>query len=174
MIKSCMKNIYTTTIQTPINLMFASSFEDELILFAPLEKEFCQKKLQNFKKILNASNIVEDDSKFDRLKLELNEYFKKQRENFTIKLKLIGTPFEIKCWKALQKIPYGKTISYKEEARNIGNIKAYRAVANANGKNNFSIIIPCHRVITSDGKLGGYTGGIWIKRFLLDLEKSKN
>ncbi len=165
--------IYTTIIQTPILSIFTASFKNELILFIPYEKEFCKKKLESLKKILKASNIVEDSSKFDRLKLELDEYFKKKREVFTIPLKLIGTPFQIKCWEVLQKIPYGKTISYKEEAKNIGNEKAYRAVANANGKNNFSIIIPCHRVIANDGKLGGYTGGVWIKEFLLNLEKNK-
>lgn len=166
-------NIYTSTIQTPKLLMFTASFEDELILFIPFEKEFCDKKLEQFKKILKASNIIKDDSKFDKLKLELDEYFNKQREKFTVPLRLIGTPFQIKCWEALQKIPYAETISYKEEAQNIGNEKAYRAVANANGKNNFSIIIPCHRVIANDGKIGGYTGGVWIKEYLLNLEKGK-
>ena len=111
----------------------------------PFEKEFCNKKLESFKKILKASNIVED-SKFQKLKIELDEYFKNQRDNFRIPIRLIVTPFQIKCWEALQKIEYGQTISYKEEAKNIGNEKAYRAVANANGKNNLSIIVPCHRV----------------------------
>lgn len=170
---SIMKNgtIYTTILQTPKLLMFAASFENKLILFVPFEKEFCNKKMKSFKKILKVSNIIKDDSKFDKLKLELDEYFNKQREKFTISFKLIGTPFQIKCWETLNKIPYGKTISYKEEAKNIGNEKAYRAVANANGKNNLSIIIPCHRVISNDGKIGGYTGGVWIKEYLLNLEK---
>ncbi|RBQ30512.1 cysteine methyltransferase [Arcobacter sp. FW59] len=159
-------NIYTTIIKTPIVDMFAASFENELLLFVPFEKEFCQKKIEGFNKILN----VEDESKFYKLKLELDEYFRKKRNIFTIPLKLVGTPFQIKCWKALQNIPYGETISYKEQANNIGNAKAYRAVANANGKNNFSIIIPCHRVIANDKTIGGYTGGIWIKEFLLNLE----
>ncbi|XQC05370.1 methylated-DNA--[protein]-cysteine S-methyltransferase [Arcobacter cryaerophilus gv. pseudocryaerophilus] len=144
--------IYTTTIQTQKLIMFAAIFQEELILFVPFEKEFCNKKLESFKKTLKASNIVEDDSKFQKLKIELDEYFKNQRDNFTIPIRLIGTPFQIKCWEALQKIEYGETISYKEEAKNIGNEKAYRAVANANGKNNLSIIVPCHRVIANNGK----------------------
>ncbi|WP_418185872.1 methylated-DNA--[protein]-cysteine S-methyltransferase [Aliarcobacter vitoriensis] len=167
-------NIYTTIIKTPIVDMFAASFENELLLFVPFEKEFCQKKIEGFKKILNVEKIIEDESKFDKLKIELDEYFSKKRDFFTIPLKLIGTPFQIKCWKALQNIPYGETISYKEQASNIGNAKAYRAVANANGKNNFSIIIPCHRVIANDKTIGGYTGGIWIKEFLLNLEGTYN
>ena len=133
--------IYTTTIQTQKLIMFAAIFQEELILFVPFEKEFCNKKLESFKKTLKASNIVEDDSKFKKLKIELDEYFKNQRDNFRIPIRLIGTPFQIKCWEALQKIEYGETISYKEEAKYIGNEKAYRAVANANGKNNLSIIV---------------------------------
>ncbi|WP_419677545.1 methylated-DNA--[protein]-cysteine S-methyltransferase [Aliarcobacter lanthieri] len=166
-------NIYTTIIKTPILNMFTASYKNELILFIPYEKDYCEKRIEKFKKILGASSIIRDDNKFDKLKIELNEYFNKKRFFFTIPLKFIGTPFQIKCWKVLQEIPYGKTISYKEEAKNIGNEKAYRAVANANGKNNFSIIVPCHRVIANDGKIGGYTGGIWIKEFLINLENIK-
>ncbi|WP_419673674.1 methylated-DNA--[protein]-cysteine S-methyltransferase [Aliarcobacter butzleri] len=102
----------------------------------------------------------------------MNEYFLKKRTNFTIPLKLIGTPFQIKVWEALLKIPYGKTISYKEEAKMIENEKAFRAVANANGKNNLSIIVPCHRVISNNGEIGGYTGGVEKKEFLLKLEQN--
>lgn len=166
-------DIFITTIKTPILHMFAASFEDELILFVPFEKEFCNNKIKSYQKLLKARDIIEDDSKFESLKLQVYEYFNQKRENFTIKLKLLGTPFQIKCWETLQKIPYGKTISYKEEAKNIGNEKAFRAVANANGKNNFSIIVPCHRVIANDGKIGGYTGGVWIKEYLLNLEKGE-
>ncbi|MDN5079658.1 methylated-DNA--[protein]-cysteine S-methyltransferase [Aliarcobacter butzleri] len=84
----------------------------------------------------------------------------------------IGTPFQIKVWETLLKIPYGKTISYKEEAKMIENEKAFRAVANANGKNNLSIIVPCHRVISNNGEIGGYTGGVEKKEFLLKLEQN--
>lgn len=164
-------NIFTTIIQTPLGLMFAASFKNELIMLVPYKKEFINKKLQAFKKFLKANEILENKSSFKNLQIEIDEYFSKKREVFTIPLKLIGTSFEIKTWEALLKIPYGKTISYKEEAKMIENEKAFRAVANANGKNNLSIIIPCHRVISSDGKIGGYTGGVEIKEFLLNLEK---
>ena len=82
----------------------------------------------------------------------------------------VGTPFQQKVWASLQKIPYGKTISYAKLADNIDQPTAFRAVANANGKNPFSIIVPCHRVISSDGKLGGYTGGVDKKVYLLAIE----
>ena len=83
----------------------------------------------------------------------------------------LGTPFQQSVWRALQQIPYGQTISYAQLAQNIGKPTAYRAVANANGKNPLSIIIPCHRVVASDGSLGGYTGGLDKKRILLSIEK---
>lgn len=103
---------------------------------------------------------------------QLDEYFMGYRQHFNIPLDLShGTDFQVKVWQNLLTIPYGKTISYKELATNIGKPNAFRACANANGKNLISLIVPCHRVIASDGGLGGYTGGIEIKRTLLDLEK---
>lgn len=102
---------------------------------------------------------------------ELDEYFMGQRSSFTIPLDLShGTDFQIKVWQTLCQIPYGQTISYKTLAERIGKPTSYRACANANGKNLISLIVPCHRVIASDGSLGGYTGGVAIKQTLLDLE----
>ena len=103
---------------------------------------------------------------------QLEQYFAGKRHQFDIALDLsLGTPFQQSVWRALQQIPYGQTISYAQLAQNIGKPTAYRAVANANGKNPFSIIIPCHRVVASDGSLGGYTGGLDKKRTLLSIEK---
>lgn len=105
------------------------------------------------------------------LEKELCEYFKGQRREFTLPLNPQGTPFQKEVWKTLQTIPYATTISYAEEAKLFGNSKAVRAVASANGKNPISILIPCHRVIASDSTLGGYSGGLWRKEYLLRLEK---
>ena len=103
---------------------------------------------------------------------QFKEYAEGQRKSFVLPLELsLGTEFQQRVWAALQEIPYGETISYAQLAANIGQPTAYRAVANANGKNPFSIVIPCHRVIASDGRLGGYTGGIDKKQYLLALEK---
>jgi methylated-DNA-[protein]-cysteine S-methyltransferase len=102
---------------------------------------------------------------------ELEEYFTGKRKTFSIKLDLQGTEFQKKVWKELLKIPYGSTCSYTDIARKISNEKAVRAVGTANGKNPVCIIVPCHRVITSSGELGGYSGGIPRKSRLLDLEK---
>ncbi|MDD2829588.1 MAG: methylated-DNA--[protein]-cysteine S-methyltransferase [Sulfuricurvum sp.] len=105
-----------------------------------------------------------------QLENELLEYFDSKRTVFTLPLNPEGTPFQKEVWKILQKIPYGTTISYAQESKWFGNPKATRAVANANGKNPIAILIPCHRVIASGGGLGGYSGGIDKKEFLLKLE----
>lgn len=101
---------------------------------------------------------------------QLTEYFEGQRKTFDLPLKIDGTEFQKRTWLELTKIPYGKTISYKELAKAVGNEKACRAVGMANNKNKIMIIIPCHRVIGSNGDLTGYAGGVNIKKQLLDLE----
>ena len=105
---------------------------------------------------------------------QLKEYFAGKRKSFNIPISANGTEFQIKVWKELQKIPYGKTATYKEIAENIGNKNASRAVGMANNKNPIAIIIPCHRVIGTKGDLTGYAGGIKLKKYLLDLEKKNS
>lgn len=104
--------------------------------------------------------------------IQLDEYFQGKRTIFSLPFKLTGTPFQLAVWKELQNIPYGQTTSYKEIAQKINKPKAYRAVGMANNKNPLPIIIPCHRVIGSNGKLIGYAGGLKLKNYLLELEKS--
>lgn len=101
---------------------------------------------------------------------QLDEYFSGNRKDFTLPLAPEGTIFQRSVWKALQTIPYGQTISYKELAERVENPKACRAVGTANGRNPIAIIIPCHRVIAANGTLGGYAGGLDIKTILLKLE----
>lgn len=102
--------------------------------------------------------------------IQLQEYFEGSRSEFNLSLNPQGTEFQKKVWKQLQQIPFGKTFSYLELSRQLGDIKAIRAVANANGKNPLWIIIPCHRVIGSDGSLTGYAGGLYRKQWLLEHE----
>lgn len=104
------------------------------------------------------------------LQAELNGYFEGTLREFTIPIDVTGTPFEKKVWAELRKIPYGKTRSYGQLAKLVGKPQAVRAVARANGANYLGIVIPCHRVIQTDGGLGGYGGKIWRKRYLLELE----
>lgn len=100
------------------------------------------------------------------------EYFSGKRKTFTIPLKLIGSNFDLKVWRGLLEIPYGNLVSYKDIARNIGNEKAFRAVGNANNRNNIPILIPCHRVVLNNGGLGGYALGLDKKKLLIELEKN--
>lgn len=104
---------------------------------------------------------------------QLGEYFGGQRKEFDLPLSLHGTPFQLADWRALQSIPYGQTRSYKQIAEQIGRPKAFRAVGMANHSNPVSIVVPCHRVIAHDGGLGGYGGGLSMKRYLLALEAER-
>ncbi len=101
---------------------------------------------------------------------ELEEYFAAKRREFSFEIDLRGTEFQLKCWRALLRIPYGETKSYAQIAREVGCANGFRAVGMANHDNPIAIVVPCHRVITSDGKLGGYGGGLPVKEYLLELE----
>ena len=103
--------------------------------------------------------------------LQLDEYFAGGRKKFDLNLDLTGTDFQKKVWDCLLEIPFGQTISYMDLAKKLGDPKTIRAVGNANGKNPVSIIVPCHRVVGSDGSLTGYAGGLWRKEWLLNHEK---
>jgi AraC family transcriptional regulator, regulatory protein of adaptative response / methylated-DNA-[protein]-cysteine methyltransferase len=106
----------------------------------------------------------------ERLELEISEYFAGKRRDFDLPISEPGTPFQERVWTALRGIPYGETRSYADLAREIGDPAALRAVAQANGRNRIAILVPCHRVIGSDGGLGGYGGGVWRKKRLLEIE----
>jgi methylated-DNA-[protein]-cysteine S-methyltransferase len=105
-----------------------------------------------------------------KTKQQLDQYFAGKRTSFDVALDLVGTEFQVKAWRALCRIPFGKTISYGQQAANIKKPKAFRAVGSANGKNPIPIIVPCHRVVASDGTLGGYSLGLKMKKQLLALE----
>jgi AraC family transcriptional regulator of adaptative response/methylated-DNA-[protein]-cysteine methyltransferase len=127
-------------------------------------------ELKSIAKLLNATIIQGTNKHFDTLEVQLQEYFMGKRKEFSVPLHTPGTDFQNTVWTALQRIPYAQTKSYKEQAIIIGSPDSVRAVANANGMNRISILIPCHRVIGSDGQLTGYGGGLWRKKYLLDLE----
>ena len=119
----------------------------------------------------NAPACQESNVHIEQLIVELEAYFRGERKDFSVALNPKGTPFQKGVWEVLQGIPYGKTISYSEEADILKHPKAVRAVANANGKNPIPIVIPCHRVIAKGGGIGGYSGGLWRKEFMLELEQ---
>jgi len=121
--------------------------------------------------VIEESWCLDEESFADTLQ-QLEEYFAGRLENFQVKMHLTGTDFQRQVWQELQRIPYGKTASYGEIAKRIGNPKACRAVGAANGKNPVPIIIPCHRIIGTDGSLTGFGGGMELKKSLLRLEDS--
>lgn len=113
---------------------------------------------------------VQDDSAFNQAEDQINEYFEGERQQFDLKIRPAGTPFQLSVLAALQEIPFGQTRTYRDIAERIGRPKAVRAVGAANGRNPLPIVIPCHRVIGADGTLTGFGGGLPAKSFLLDLE----
>ncbi|WP_291052127.1 MULTISPECIES: methylated-DNA--[protein]-cysteine S-methyltransferase [unclassified Empedobacter] len=166
-----MKCFAQKKIQTPLGEMLAIKSEKGLCMLEFFDGKSTEKQL---KEIENLGEILEkDDDILNRLENELNDYFKGNLKEFTIPLDLIGTDFQKKVWNELIKIPFGETRSYKEQSIAVGDLLAIRAVANANGKNKIAIVVPCHRVIGSDGSLTGYAGGKKRKQFLLELESQQ-
>lgn len=167
------KNIIATTVfKTPLGYMFTAATQKGICLLSFYGQSNLKDQIEKIKKFFNAETISAHNKHFDCLEKELNEYFEGKRTEFTVPLQLVGTPFQQEVWKILLKVPYGETISYKEQAQLLKKPKAFRAVGSANGKNLISIIVPCHRIITSSGKLGGYAGGLKNKEALLELENN--
>ncbi|HET7628899.1 MAG TPA: methylated-DNA--[protein]-cysteine S-methyltransferase [Bacillales bacterium] len=124
------------------------------------------------RKHLLRQEMSRDDDTVAPVVRQLNEYFHGSRIHFDLPLQLCGTPFQKKVWEALREIPFGETRTYKQIAQSMNAAKAVRAVGNANNKNPLPILVPCHRVIGSNGSLVGYGGGLEKKQFLLDIEKA--
>lgn len=163
--------INITRLETPLGTMFAGAVEDGICLLEFTDRKMLETELKTIAKSLNANIIRGENRHFNLLKKELEEYFEGKRRAFTVPLFTIGTEFQKSVWEELQTIPYGSTRSYLQQANALGKPAAVCAVANANGMNRITIIIPCHRVIGEDGSPTGYGGGIWRKKWLLDLEK---
>ncbi|MDO5654904.1 MAG: methylated-DNA--[protein]-cysteine S-methyltransferase [Flavobacteriaceae bacterium] len=156
-----MENHKNNRIQTPIGELFATISEKgiERLDFNQIHK-------------LESFSLIENEI-FSNLKKQLSEYFSGQRKAFHLPIHLKGTEFQLRVWNQLMEIPYGKTISYKMQSLELQNHKAIRAIATANAKNPIMVIVPCHRVIGSDGRLSGYAGGIQAKEWLLNLEQNQ-
>jgi O-6-methylguanine DNA methyltransferase len=164
-------NLFTDIYESPVGPLQMISDDRNLCLLKYFRnnktEEYISSKISGFNIINKSNQVIRDTSK------QLNEYFSNKRKKFDISLSfLYGTAFQIKVWKNLSSIKYGETVSYMDVANLIDNPKSYRAVGNANNKNPISIIIPCHRVIASDGTLGGYGGGLNSKKILLEIELS--
>lgn len=162
--------IHTSIVSTPLGEMFAAATQKGLSLLSFGDKFHIDAKLEHLKQTFNAQVIPAHSALFEQLQQELDEYFEGKRNCFDIPLQLVGTHFQVEAWKALLKIPYGETLSYKQQAYAMNHPTAHRAVANANAQNMIAIIVPCHRVIRDNGEMGGYSGGVEKKEFLLNLE----
>ena len=150
--------------------MLAAASDTQLVLFEFPHRRMIDTQLDRVRRAVGCELEPGDSPIFDTLRSQLDEYFQGRRCEFSVPLHAPGTPFQMRVWAELQKIPSGTTTTYGRLAGAIGQPNAVRAVARANGDNRIAILIPCHRVIGSTGELVGYGGGLWRKRRLLELE----
>ena len=163
--------IKTTKIETPLGEMIAGATEEGICLLEFNDRKILPAEYKDLIRLLNTTIEEGDNKHLKVLRKQLKEYFDGERKEFTIPLVTPGTSFQQAVWKDLLKIEYGSTRSYFEQSMALNQPEAIRAVANANGKNRIAIVIPCHRVVGSDGRLTGYGGGLKRKKWLLDHEK---
>ena len=160
-------SLTTAIINSPIGELIAGA-DDRGIHFLEFHKS--EKSAIDSGKLFSTEE--KSNKHLEKLKKQLEEYFSGKRKSFELKLSPDGTEFQKKVWDELLKVQFGKTRTYKEQSLALNNLKAIRAVASANGANPIAIIIPCHRIIGSDGSLTGYAGGMWRKKWLLEFEQS--
>jgi AraC family transcriptional regulator, regulatory protein of adaptative response / methylated-DNA-[protein]-cysteine methyltransferase len=163
--------INTVKIETPIGEMIAGAVEDGICLLEFSDRKMLKREYKDLARYLKTTIIEGESPHFTAVRIQLAEYFDGLRQEFSIPLITPGTPFQQTVWRELLNIPYGATRSYQQQSDALGKPESIRAVAGANGMNRISIIIPCHRVIGSDGSLTGYGGGLKRKRWLLEHEK---
>ena len=155
---------------TPVGELILGSSANQLCLADWRYRKMRTTVDDRIQKALDAEYVEQGSSVIDETMKQLNAYFTGERKSFDIPLLMVGTDFQKSVWEGLIKIPFGKTASYLELAKSIDNEKAVRAVASANGANAISILIPCHRIIGSNGDLVGYAGGLPAKKKLLEFE----
>ena len=157
-------------VDTPIGEMIAAATDTHLVVLEYSRRHRLEAQLARLTRTTGFV-LEQGESRIVRqLRGELDEYFRGERKEFSVPIDARGTPFQMRVWTQLRRIPYGTTTSYGRLALTLGSAEAVRAVARANGDNPLAIIIPCHRVIGADGSLTGYGGGLWRKKKLLDLE----
>ncbi|MBD77753.1 MAG: cysteine methyltransferase [Crocinitomicaceae bacterium] len=156
--------------KTPFGELILGAFQDQLCLCDWRYRKKRDAIDHRIKSALGTEYEIGASPILEKTKLQLTEYFNGERAEFDVPLLLVGSDFQKLVWNALLKIPFGKTQTYLELSRTLGNEKAIRAVASANGANAISVIVPCHRIVGSDGSLTGYAGGVATKKKLLQLE----
>ncbi|MFY9589614.1 methylated-DNA--[protein]-cysteine S-methyltransferase [Rickettsia endosymbiont of Halotydeus destructor] len=158
-------------LDTPLGPMIAIAAENALYLLEFVDRRGLEREVERLRIKTKAAIIPGSNAPLKSIETELKLYFAGSLKEFKTPLHLMGSPFQQHVWQELMRIPYGTTRSYLDQAKAIGKQTAYRAVANANGANQLGIIIPCHRIINSNGELGGYGGGIARKKWLIEFEK---
>ena len=156
---------------TPLGPMIAGATDEGICLLEFADRRMLETQIGRLAKLFDHAVVPGEHEYISQLERELITRFGGKRRDFTVPVVLRGTPFQVAAWERLQKIPYGQTISYEQQAREMGRQGAQRAVGKANGDNRIAIVIPCHRVVRQNGELCGYGGGLWRKKFLLDLER---
>jgi len=164
--------IHYTAVNSPLGRLYLGRHPQGLCALT-LGDDAWNKLVRYVDKTWPEAELQDSKSMFKGVIQELHDYFRGDRTHFDVPLLLKGTDFQKKVWKGLLEIPYGTTLSYGELADRLNNPGGMRAVGAANGQNPVPVIVPCHRVIAADGSLGGYTGGLGIKRKLLNLEQQK-
>jgi len=164
------KTIYISDFKSPFGELILGEFENQICICDWKYRKKRSKIDKRIKSILKASFKTEETDLLKKAKEQLTEYFEQKRQVFDLPILFAGSEFQRSVWEELVKIPFGKTDSYLGLAKKLGNEKAVRPVASANGANSISIIVPCHRIIGSDGELVGYAGGLLVKMKLLKLE----
>ncbi len=163
--------ILINRLTTPLGPMFVGATDNGISLLEFTDRKMLETEFKDLQRLLKAKILIGENEHIIQAKKEIDEYFKGELRQFTVSLDTPGTSFQQSAWKALMGVQYGTTSTYLLQAKKINNPKAVRAVARANGMNRVSIIIPCHRIIGSDGSLTGYGGGLERKRWLIDFEK---
>lgn len=163
--------LHSATIDTPLGPMIAIANNVELYLLEFVDRQGLERKIEQFKNKTKSVIVPNHNPIIGSIKSELESYFAGELQKFKTPILMLGSSFQQRVWLELQKIPFGKTIAYANLAQAINQPTACRAVAQANGANQLSLIIPCHRVISADGTLGGYGNGITRKAWLLNHEK---
>jgi AraC family transcriptional regulator of adaptative response/methylated-DNA-[protein]-cysteine methyltransferase len=158
-------------LDTKLGPMIAIGDEEALYLLEFVDRRGLEREVERLRQRTKSAILPGITEPIRFIEAELSEYFEGKLQVFKTPLYLLGSPFQKRVWEELQRIPYGKTRSYAQLAVTIGKPSAFRAVANANGANQFAIVIPCHRVINSNGDLGGYGGGLPRKKWLIQHEK---
>lgn len=165
--------IAVTWTESPVGPLLLGATDAGVCLLEFTDRRRLETQIATLRRRFACAIVPGTHAHLDRLQSELTAYFAGTLRQFTVPLVYPGTPFQCKVWEQLLQIPYGQTRSYEDIARAVGTPGAQRAVGTANGCNRIAIVIPCHRVVNKDGRLGGYGGGLWRKQFLLDLERQR-